>query len=482
MNAHLSPPSQTDHESNCPIQIDEALAILDNRWSSTTQFLHGQNELFSTISFEDNALFALLLMRSHRLWQVLKARDLLLRLLCWQIPTGCSSGLFPRYLHKFPVPGSSGWQKWLVGILTLILKTQGATCGAKLLKLIDISLQRLLKAIETCQKNRCGFEDGVLYLALNWLQSSRYSSDRFTAVPAFYPNWILGPQKLALLTCLASEFGNWNSCFSQSLPHWHGPSGQWFGLLHRRLNGSDGPLDLISAFFEPQLIDKSQRDAGDLNRLCLLRAIVPKDLRSTLKKLQSNLSKTQFQPIAHGQGATFVTTSRWAGTCLKQPIRPDGVDATKHWDLARFVWGQGQQNGSCRLKIDADLWIETPQFSSDGQNGQVHAVFLTKVSPNVNQSPLTLICKKQKRDSWTVRGARTSIFRSEDELEYRNESIQLMLKIATETPHHKWIGHIQPFQLVKRVGDADHWKIWIKPFSPFAIWQIKLIFEIKSIN
>lgn len=473
--------------------LDRAMARLESNWSPITHYLHGVGALRDSISLEENLLFALLLMRSHRMQRVLRARQLIQRILYWQISIGPAAGLFPRHLHNYPRPGPISWHKWIAGLLILILKAEPTTCGEALQRSIARSLRSLLPALKCDEKGDC-FEKGIFAIATNWFDQFgpfpceseaefKKITEKVTAEKATTDcEWPLGPEQLAIFSLFASEFDQRAAQHLKGKLHsWHCASKSWLGLLRRNVLGCLRPLDPLYALLEPNW-PNAMVSPSDLHRLSLLRALSPGDRSSAFKDLDRRLNENLF-PASHGhfidqgRGALSFSTDLWAGTCLRCPTFNES-NLAKVWDFARFIWGKGRQKGSCRLQIDAHRWLQEPELCSSNRGLGLKGEILAAVSSGFNESPFQLLCSEQRGDRWTVMGQRTTIFRSGDLLKYSDDLINLTLKISTDMPSSEWLGHIRPAKNSENSCDIEYWRISIKPLATLKELIIRFEFEI----
>ncbi len=467
-------------------EMDRAIARVDSSWSQITHYLHGVGLLRDSISLEENLLFALLLMRSHRMEKVLRARQLIQRILCWQISAGPAAGFFPRDLHSFPHPGPISWHKWIAGLLILILKSEPTSCGEPLQKLIGGALRSLLPALKN-DVNGGYFEKGIFAIATNWIEQfgpfSLESTGELEKVDIDC-EWSLGPEKLAIFSLFACEFNQQAAQHHKKKLHcWHRASKSWLGPLRRNVLGCLRPLDPLYALLESNW-PHAMVSPSDLQRLSLLRALSPGDRSSAFKDLDRRLnenlcSASHGHPIDQGKGALSFSSDLWAGTCLRCPLFNE-LNLTKLWDFARFIWGEGQRAGSCRLQIDAHRWLQEPELCSSNQSLELKGEILTAVSHGFNESPLQLLCSEQRGDRWTVMGQRTTIFRSGDLLKYRDDLIELTLKISTDVSSSEWLGNIRPAKNSENSCGIESWRISIKPLA--TLKELKIRFEFKIVG
>lgn len=117
--------------------VDQAVQEGKRLQSSQTGFIHyhehaSENEIHQTIPFYENLLFALALLRTKMVEQINEAKELIEKLLSFEIVKDPSKGLFPYYLHEYPICKTSYLDVQLLAPFYWILRGFGHVLGAEL--------------------------------------------------------------------------------------------------------------------------------------------------------------------------------------------------------------------------------------------------------------------------------------------------------------------------------------------------------------
>lgn len=122
-----------------------ALTYARSRQSSHTQWIHLSHQSldsWETVPVFENLCFVIALFRSHVVANTLEGRELLEKILAFQIPSGKHQGLFPRYLHEYPHVSRKGYLIFIV-LALIILQWQHR-------QLLQLELQQALsRALDT---------------------------------------------------------------------------------------------------------------------------------------------------------------------------------------------------------------------------------------------------------------------------------------------------------------------------------------------
>lgn len=198
--------------------IDKAIAYGRKRKSAQSGFIHfcygvAEEGIHHTIPTLDNFLYALALLRSRTVENVLEAKEIVEKLLHFQI----NSGAFPIYLHDYPVCKERYLAVNIGLILCRMLKEFAPVLGAEMRQQLLGSLKRVVAHIEdVCQTATPPYGISVA-IAVMYLEAGLLIEDShfqklgeslMNAIDkkADHPEW-LSPKSLGfLLNCLSLAY------------------------------------------------------------------------------------------------------------------------------------------------------------------------------------------------------------------------------------------------------------------------------------
>lgn len=128
-----------------------ALTYARSRQSSLTQWIHLSHQdlcSWETIPIFENLCFVIALFRSHVVTNALEGRELLGKILAFQIPFGKNKGLFPRYLHQFPHVDRKGYLISILLALTYLQSYHRQILQRELQQALRYALDTFLKALQ----------------------------------------------------------------------------------------------------------------------------------------------------------------------------------------------------------------------------------------------------------------------------------------------------------------------------------------------
>lgn len=465
-------------------QIAQALNACEPNWDEETSYLYGVGNGKKSISLEENLMFALLLLRSHQMEKVLRARDLIWRLLCFQIISP-NPGFYPRFLHLFPISAPLKWQKWIASLLIFILKSQSQPCGLRLQKAIQSALQLLLTACETVKMKRRRFEDELFTLTSDWLENSKTghknASENFDYRDL---DWRLGPENASIWLLFLFEFQPTNTFSSEKLRCWHRELKIWSGLLKRNYKGCNSPQNPIDTLLNQATWDHRWED---MEKNALLKSLIPFERADHLKALKESILENRCEKrfgrlIPQALGAVSLHNPLWACSYLSEPVGDKG-DLARVWDLFRMIWKGQRSTGNCRLQVDAEQWVQKPQMTHFNANEmQLRLSFVTRSSFFEGSSPIRLICSHIKKAGWSINFNRTSVFLAGERFVYRDGSVDLLVQIGSKEERGQWIGCIRAVQSIENPGVIDHWQVFLKPLISIVNWKVDLTVKLTYDN
>lgn len=128
-----------------------ALAYARSRQSSHTQWIHLSHQSldsWETIPIFENLCFVIALFRSHVVANTLEGRELLEKILAFQIRFGKHQGLFPRYLHEYPHINRRGYLISIVLALATLHWQHRQLLQPQLQQALKDSLDTFLEALQ----------------------------------------------------------------------------------------------------------------------------------------------------------------------------------------------------------------------------------------------------------------------------------------------------------------------------------------------
>lgn len=131
--------------------MKHALGYARSRQSSLTTMIHGSHvkpDSWETIPIFENLCFVIALFRSHTVANTLEGRELLEKILAFQIPSGDNSGLFPRYIHEYPNREKRGYLISIMVALAFLKSRHMQILHTELQEKLRKSIKNLMEALE----------------------------------------------------------------------------------------------------------------------------------------------------------------------------------------------------------------------------------------------------------------------------------------------------------------------------------------------
>lgn len=128
-----------------------ALEYARSRQSSLTTMVHLSHlspNSWETIPIFENLCFVLALFRSHVMANTLEGRQLLEKILAFQISSGEHAGLFPRYIHEYPRVQRKGYLISIALALYLVQCHHSQVLHVELERALSEAISRLMKALQ----------------------------------------------------------------------------------------------------------------------------------------------------------------------------------------------------------------------------------------------------------------------------------------------------------------------------------------------
>lgn len=131
--------------------MKKALRYGRSRQGSLTGMIHGSHlhpDSWETIPIFENLCFVIALFRSRAVANTLEGRELLEKILAFQITSGDNFGLFPRYLHEYPNLQRRGYLISIAVALSLIQFHHRQILHADLQQTLSKAIESLMEALE----------------------------------------------------------------------------------------------------------------------------------------------------------------------------------------------------------------------------------------------------------------------------------------------------------------------------------------------
>lgn len=258
-----------------------ALAYARSRQGSHTQWIHLSHQSldsWETIPVFENLCFVIALFRSHEVANALEGRELLEKILAFQIPFGKHQGLFPRYLHKYP---NIDRKEYLISIVLALAILQWQHRHILQLELQQALSYALNTFLEALQKQT--WMDS-LSLLLQALQGEEIKKQFFLnlrptsvreCIHLLYLTQIVFLQKHPAAT---EMFHHLTSYWSKELQAYIGP------LEKERYQSSEEPISLFH-FFMGQITDSELKMSPALVHLHASLLYFNEDLPTPVQSL-----------------------------------------------------------------------------------------------------------------------------------------------------------------------------------------------------
>lgn len=130
--------------------MKKALIYARSRQSSITTMIHWSHlhpDCWETIPIFENLCFVIALFRSRNVANTLEGRELLEKILSFQIISGENSGLFPRYLHEYPTLQRRGYLISIRVALACIQSRHRQILHTELQQTLDKAAEHLMEAL-----------------------------------------------------------------------------------------------------------------------------------------------------------------------------------------------------------------------------------------------------------------------------------------------------------------------------------------------
>lgn len=420
------------------------------RLSAQTGFLHFSShtsdpEPHQPIPVVENFYFALALMRSHLAEPAQQGKELLRKLLAFQI----ADGNFPRYLHEFPqcedhfigIEIMSAWQA--------ILSDYHAILGTALLAQLEASYQLLL---DCClRKDRTTPLRGAKGLRLAALAIARGHQKEGSAIMkrleaeeiTFYTTHALGDFLLACREAqsaipsrfVADGFEILNRCYHLKSGTYAGPAFQEF---QKGVEPSPTLADLFWNAWQGELPSR-------------LLADLPLHLKGALFFSAPAEFHPETPPFSHEKK---IASSHWRVEQRKEyaysviGYEGESTPAAQAWQVCRIVWGdlahvntivcQGEKGGVAYTLVDDgfDLHIRLQPNPPDN---------CREICFAINRHPLLHVL---------INGKKATLFRLGDLVEIAGKGMKMTLSFQKEKGEGEFTGHLlpgnRPAQLVKQ--------------------------------
>lgn len=278
-------------EENLRLLIDQAIHWGQSRQSPCTGFLHysDQEELsFHQIPLVENFLFALALLRSRLSENVLEAKELLQRLLAFQIKVGEEKGGFPIYIHEFPLCKDRWLSLQILPSIYWILKDFDKVLGN------DLSISLTTASVELIDQMRrawqikspsylCGVRVGAILMAFGRLfQRSEWEQEGYELLEKYakikersvwHSPSAIGELLVALQMAYSkkedghdeadylSSFNQWNDFLQFIQTSWYSPTGSFIGGTFKEIQRGFEPqatlYDLLMGYWEGEFSSRA---------------------------------------------------------------------------------------------------------------------------------------------------------------------------------------------------------------------------------
>lgn len=131
--------------------MKKAIEYARSRQSSLTTMIHLSHvspHSWETIPIFENLCFVIALFRSHVMANTLEGRELLDKILAFQISAGEHTGLFPRYVHEYPGVQRKGYLISIALALYRLKRHHAQVLHVELQQALSRAIGRLIEALQ----------------------------------------------------------------------------------------------------------------------------------------------------------------------------------------------------------------------------------------------------------------------------------------------------------------------------------------------
>lgn len=265
-------------------QLNEmALTAGRKRQSPQTGYIHyfyqdlDQEDIQQTIPIFENACFVLALLRSKTSEQMLEAKELLDRLLCFQIP---QEGNFPIYVHEYPQGKNRFLGAQLLPVFYYILREFHLVLGTELKQRLHVATSHLMRyTLEAFDEKAPSYSVGVKIAAAAQVLGVYFHDEALQRRGDELLNqylemnlqtaWFI-PMAIADL-CIALQMvythiskSPWKDFWQHLIQTWHQPTNTYVGPNLRQYQQGDEPqptlYDLFLGYFSQGFSQRALKD------------------------------------------------------------------------------------------------------------------------------------------------------------------------------------------------------------------------------
>lgn len=421
MDPHLMARLQEEEIKRLPIQL--AIAEGKKRKSEQTLFIHycyeSESVKHDTIPILENALFALALLRTRLADNIKEAKELLEKLLSFEM-----DGRFPVYLHEYPNYRDDEVGAHLLPCFYFVLKDYGAVLGAEFVTHLQKTCQNILKKLEgaTLSKRAEAKRLGFLGQDLSfWTPTA----------PSDWGHYLIAAQ----MTSMEEQKRVW----SLAARFWHPTLQTYIGPSHRTLHeGTEPALSLYDLFMSAQFQEYSSK---------------------VMKSHPLHMHAALVHPFSFP---------------LPYALSSSSHAISSHKEGVAIYFGDKEHVHSLLFPRQGGFEIVT------SENGFSFTYDLTEENPAEEASEVQFFCNVHPDNTLFVNGKKATLFQIGDEILLRSKKVSFLIRFTLESGEAKFLGHIlranRPLQQSAKgenVHEAYDWKLSLRTLQRKQSCQIK---------
>lgn len=399
--------------------------------SSKTRYVHDEE----MIPLYENFCYVLALASSRHKENAEKAKELLLRVLHFQIPSSPNKGAFPKYLHQYPYPKDLRFQKDVLWILTELLEHHALALGKEVLTQVARAAEEL--------KN---------YLKAQDIQEMEDIRDNISSTRLSYA---LVPGKGAQET-----YDRWSIYWNPSLMCYTGPC---FEEYYERGEIKRCTWDyLMSSYYHvyPSFLKTKQL----LKLQGALIPYFPHRGEFTYGELQGVYRDMPWAVWNSAHDSLFLFRS-----FFPQPPQDKGLH------VFRYVW-----KGEHTLHHLVCQSIHQELYATHVENETALIFTYPETMETDEHNPLELFVQHHPALAWSVGSQRATLFYLEDKVVLYSYGAVLEFVFSIEEGEGDVLGHLsrgnRPSQIVspKEDYEAFDWRLFVRILRRTSTFKLKL--------
>lgn len=413
-----------------------ALEYARSRQSSLTNMIHLSHvspHSWETIPIFENLCFVIALFRSHVMANTLEGRQLLEKILAFQIAAGEHAGLFPRYVHEYPRIERKGYLISIALALHRIERHHSHVLHAQLARALGEAISKLIEAL---QEKTWMDSISVLLRVIQGELPDRES--------------LLGLRPTSIRECIyllhitqilfIQEDPNTTEVFHHLISYWSKPMNAYIGPLEKEwYEHGEEPISLFHYFMHTITETKRQIIPGLVH------------LHATLLYSNENLRTfTQKLPNLHANWKIQQTGKFLWQMCTKLPEQ-----VCRGFHLFRILWVDGVVYSMVCQQLLSMTTATIDEFESEMNFEEIPEYGLELYFRKTNNAK---IYSNGKRATCFIAGEWITIDTGTSQLALQFTSPENIPTVATLSMHHR------PAELRPDHSSVD-WRLSIRVLS-----------------